>query len=128
MAVVTLLVFIGVVVVVGILGLNGHGISRGDPRLLWIAIPLLLIYSFNLWKDKKAFFKRCVLALPFAVIAAILLMVIGFKILISCIAGVLLFVSLVAETKNWKRHYVITLTTASIIIILAIALKGFNLL
>lgn len=125
-AVLLLLIFIVVVVTGGILQLCGHGLSYGDPRLLWISIPLLLFYSFNEWKDKRELLKRCILASPFALLMGVLLKVIGFEFLISCLGGALLFFALTKETTNWKRHYTITLAIAVVLSIAIAIIKDID--
>jgi hypothetical protein len=57
MAVLALLVFIAAFVAMAIFGFYGHNIRYGDPRLLWISVPIVLLYSFNSWKDRRHFSK-----------------------------------------------------------------------
>jgi hypothetical protein len=124
MAIMTLLIFIGVIVAIGISSFCGHTLMWGDPNTMWGLGILLLLYSFNLWKNKKELFWRCALALPFALLTTLLLKVTGFKTVISCVSGLLLFYALIIEVKNLRLHYVITLTSAIILFFLAVLFKG----
>jgi hypothetical protein len=121
--IITMVIIIAIVLADVIFGFYGHSISYGDPRLTWIAVPLLLLLSFSSWKDRKELFKRCILASPFVLLFILLLFGIGAKIQVICIFGTLLFVSLIDETRNWKRHYIITLISTAILFLLAVSFK-----
>jgi len=123
MAVITLLVFIGIIIWLGIMGIYGRSVMWGNPNAMLGLGALLLLYSFNMWRDKKELVKRCVLALPFALLFIILLKVSGFRILGCCLSGLLLFYTLIIEAKNVKLHYVITLASALILLVLSVLFK-----
>ena len=57
-----LVFFIIIIVTIGIMQCLGHGFSAGDPRLLWLAVPLLLLYTIDSWRDKKELIRRFGLA------------------------------------------------------------------
>jgi hypothetical protein len=97
--------------------------SSHNPYIVWIGGVLWTLYTLSRWKNYKGLIKRCVLALPFALLAAITMKVLGFEILLSCMAGVLLFNCLLVETNNLKRHFIITLigVTASILAVVLVS-------
>lgn len=113
--------YVPIMVAWGILYLCGYHITyMGDPVLLWIVMSLCALYSFFSWKDKRGFFKRCVLALPFALLAVVLLRltVFGLPDSFGWWGGTLMFILLTRDTKNLKRGFVISLVTSIILIVL----------
>ena len=123
MAVLTLIVFIGMLVAFTISSLRGRTLMWGDPIVIWAMGILLLLYSFDLWEDKKELAKRCFWALPFSLLVLVLAKISGFSILISCLSGLLLFYALIIEAKDVKLHYVITLITTLILFCCAFMFK-----
>ena len=114
--------FVPMMVVGVILHLCGVPVTYyGDPAVKRILLLGWIVYSFFSWKDKRAFFKRCALALPFALLAVVLLRIV--RIAVTGLPGssfgaVIMFMFLTKETKNLKKGFVISLVTAVIMIIL----------
>jgi hypothetical protein len=100
--------------------------SMGAPANKWILLLVWIVYSLCTWKDKRKLFKRCVLALPFALLAVTLLSLTVFEISASCGLGILVLIVLTGteEIKNAKQYFIISLAAASIVIILFVSLKG----
>ena len=110
-----------------------HITSFGDPVVGWI---ILLIYVGNMffyWKNKKALLKRFVLALPFALLAVLLLRWFGVTSISDpsswpWVFGVLMFIVLTAGKENLKQFFVIRLVIGAILIsllaILVILIKS----
>lgn len=124
MAVLTLIVFIGMLVVFTVSSLRGRTLMWGDPMIVWGMGILLLLYSFNLWEDKKELIKRGCLALPLAVLFMIIAILSGFTAFVFCLLGLLLFYALIIEVKDIKLHYTITLITTSILFGCAFVFKN----
>jgi len=122
-----LVFFIIIIVTIGIMQCLGHGFSAGDPRLLWLAVPLLLLYTIDSWRDKKELIRRFGLALPFALLFIILAKVEGFNWLLSLLAGGLLLEAMVTKTNHWKWHFIVTLICAMLLFISAVTLKRVEL-
>jgi hypothetical protein len=122
----TNLLFWRYVVLLGILGIMsilGHnGMWLGVPVWLWTIFLWWVAHSFYSWQDRRELLKRCLIALPVAFSVAILLWLTNFRILICQSAGVLLFLALIGEAKNLKRHYVVTIIVAILLILLIIIL------
>ena len=102
----------------GILHLCGyHGIDYfGDPIVKWIFLLIFMGNSLYSWKDKRAFLKRCVLALPFALLTVLLLGLTVFGLSGSWVFGLLMFVLLTAGKENLKQFFVIRLVIGTILI------------
>ena len=90
--------------------------SFGAPVNKWILLLIWIGNSFYYWTDKKAFLKRCVLALPFALLTVLLLGLTVFELSDSWIFGVLMLILLTRETKNLKGGFVISLIIGTILI------------
>jgi hypothetical protein len=90
----------------------------GDPAIIWIVLLIWIVNSFFLWKNKKELLKRCALALPFALLAVILLRltVFGPYGYSTWWAGILLFILLTTETKGVKGAFVVCLVVGIILI------------
>lgn len=111
--------FVPMMVVGIILHLCGVPVTYyGDPAVKWIILSGWIVYSFFSWKDKRAFFKRCALALPFALLAAVLLRIAITGLTVSSFGAFIMFMFLTKETKNLKKGFVISLVTAVILIAL----------
>jgi hypothetical protein len=118
----------------GILHLCGYHIkSYGDPIVAWVLLLPWTIYLLYSWKDKKELLKRCVLALPFALLTVLLLRWFGVVAISDPSSwpwpfGVLMFILLTRETKNLKGGFVINLVIGTILIsllsILVILIKS----
>lgn len=123
-------IYVPLMVAWGILHLCGyHGIDYfGDPIVGWIILLIWIGNSLYSWKDKRAFLKRCVLALPFALLVVVLLGLTVFEFSDSWIFGVLMLILLTRETKNLKGDFVISLVIGTILIsllaILVVLIKG----
>lgn len=92
----------------------------GDP-IVGVALLLTwILYSLWSWKNKKELFKRCVLALPFALLTLVLLKFAVFRRSDSWpfAFGMLMFILLTRETKNLKGSFVISLIIGAILVIL----------
>jgi hypothetical protein len=77
-----------------------------------------ILYSLWSWKNKKALFRRCVLALPFALLTLLLLKLTFFRSSDSwpSALGILMFILLTRETKNLKGSFVISLIIGAILV------------
>jgi hypothetical protein len=90
----------------------------GDP-IVGVALLLTwILYSLWSWKNKKALFRRCVLALPFALLTLLLLKLTFFRSSDSwpSALGILMFILLTRETKNLKGSFVISLIIGAILV------------
>ena len=112
----------------GILYLCGYHITRfGDPIVGWIILVIFIGNSLYDWKDKRALLKRCVLALPFSLLAVLLLSLTVFRLSDSWDSGVLMFIVLTAGKENLKQFFVIRLVIGAILIsLLAILVTLIN--
>jgi len=115
------IVLCGAVAILEFCGLLDY--SFGAPMIMWVIFLFWVVYSLFSWKDKREIFKRCVLALPFVLLAIVLLRLTVFGLSVSISCGVLLFIMLTTKTKNLKQHYIISLVTAAILIILVVVIK-----
>ena len=126
----TVLVFyVPLMVAWGILYLCGYHITYfGDPIVGWLLLVPWTIYLLYSWKDKKGLFKRCVLALPFALLTVVLLKLTVFRNSSPWPFGILMFILLTRETKSLKGGFVISLIIGTILIgllaILVILIKS----
>jgi hypothetical protein len=99
-------------------------VRYGDPTRIWVMICVTVIlwfsYMLYLWRaDLAGFLKRVLIAIPFALIFAIFVIIVTRTLAISVFAlSVYLF--LLYKTPSWKQHFSVTLILASI---LAVALK-----
>jgi len=126
MAALTLLVFIGFLIIITISSLcGGRTLMSGEPEGVWILALLWLFYSSDLQKDKKEMARRCFLALPFSLLTVVLTTVSGFEMNFSCISGLMLLYALMLKAKNIKVHYIVTLVTVSLLFVCAIIFKGY---
>ncbi len=108
-----LLAVLVVIAVSAIYGLFRHrGIQASDPLALCIVYCFVIAYLLYAWKNKLELVRRCVLAAPFAPLAAIALRVMGFETIFSILVGIGLFLFLLLKTNNWKTHFAITLLVA----------------
>jgi hypothetical protein len=106
--------------------LTGRNIQIGEP--LSVAITGTFIYIVLLWEwrdNLPEFFKRCILAIPFAIIPAITGTLIGFTTRNGCILGGVTFLLLILKTRLWKRHFLISVV-ASIIFTFFFAIMRFQ--
>ena len=102
----------------------------GDPIVGWIVLLIWIGNSFYYWKDKRAFSKRCALALPFALLTVLLLRWFGVTKISDPSSwlwsgGVLMFIVLTWPTKNLRRGFVISLIIGTILISLLAVLVIF---
>jgi len=89
--------------------ITGHRGSYGDPISFGIACSFFIILLLWSWRNKKTdFIKRCILAVPFGPLFFIVSRIIGFDMVLSIYAGILIFLFLVVKTANWKQHFFIT--------------------
>ena len=102
---------------------TGHMIQLGDPLAFYILCSFVVVYLLYIWKDKLRLVKRCVLAAPFVPLFAIVFRIAGFETVVSIHFGIFIFFLLLMRTDNWKRHFLITLTTAAILTFLLAYLK-----
>jgi len=99
-------------------------VRYGDPTRIWVMICVTVIlwfsYMLYLWRaDLAGFLKRVLIAIPFALIFAIFVIIVTRTLAVSVFAlSVYLF--LLYKTPSWKQHFSVTLILASI---LAVALK-----
>ena len=97
---------------------------HGDPIRIWVMICVTVIFWLGLmlylWRaDLSGFLKRVLIAVPFASIFAVFMIILTGTLAISVFAlSVYLF--LLYKTPSWKQHFSVTLILASI---LAVALK-----
>lgn len=119
--------------VFGILHLCGyHVTSFGDPIVGWIILLIFIGNSFFYWKDKRALFKRFVLASPFALLTVLLLRWFGVVAISDpsswpWVFGVLMFIVLTAGKENLKQFFVIRLVIGTILIsLLAVLVTLIN--
>jgi len=110
------------IVPMGIFGIMqffpGHHVRRGDPVVVLALLLWWILYSLWSWKNKKELFKRWLLALPLGILATILLSFTGLGAYFSYIGGLLLFILLTRETKNFKQDYVVGLCVWTVLIIM----------
>jgi hypothetical protein len=97
---------------------RGRLIQAGDPLAVYISCSCCVAFLVYTWKNKFELLKRCILAAPFVPIFAIAFRIAKFETVFSIHGGILIFLFLVVETDNWKRHFFITLMTAAIFIFL----------
>lgn len=109
--------FMVIHVILYLFGYKGQGM--GDPINKWIALVLYIGISLFIW-EKKEFIKRCILALPFALLIVLLLRFTLFGLSGSCVFGILMFVLLTIETKNLKGSFAIKLIVGIILISLMV--------
>ncbi|HML76073.1 MAG TPA: hypothetical protein PKB02_16405, partial [Anaerohalosphaeraceae bacterium] len=117
-------ILIGGLATVCIFAISGHPLSIHNPYALGIVCVGMMLAEFDSWKDnKREFFRRCLLATPFALLLIILSMLIlpksqdfkGFHSnVFYYVLGMLLFFGLIAKTNQLKRHYAVTLAAAVI--------------
>ena len=126
-----LMFYVPLMVAWGILYLCGYHITYfGDPIVGWVLLVPWTVYLLYSWKDKRELLKRCVLALPFALLAVVLLRlaVFGFSDSWPWPFGILMFILLTRETKNLKHGFVVSLIIGTILIsllaILVILIKS----
>lgn len=99
-------------------------VRYGDPIRIWVIICVTVSFWLGLmlylWRaDLSGFLKRVLIAIPFAILFAIFLIMLTGTFAISVFAlSVYLF--LLYKTPSWKQHFSVTLILASI---LALALK-----
>lgn len=95
--------------------------SFGAPITKWIILLIFIGNSFFYWKDKRALFKRFVLASPFALLTVLLLRWFGVVAISDpsswpWVFGVLMFIVLTAGKENLKQFFVIRLVIGTILI------------
>lgn len=99
-------------------------VRYGDPIRIWVmvcvTVTFWLGYMLYWWRaDLSGFLKRVLIAIPFALLFAVFMIILTRTLAISVFAlSVYLF--LLYKTPSWKQHFSITLVLASI---LAVALK-----
>ena len=99
-------------------------VRYGDPIEIWVMGSVTVIFSLGLmlylWRpDLSGFLKRVLVAIPFALLFAVFMIILTGTLATSVFAlSVYLF--LLYKTPNWKQHFSVTLILASI---LAVALK-----
>ncbi|MHC5061515.1 MAG: hypothetical protein ACYTFK_10590 [Planctomycetota bacterium] len=82
-------------------------------------IVFLLGYVLYSWKSNMSgFLKRIRATIPFALMFLIFIRIMGYGSFGSTTAGLIVCISLLLKTLNWKRHFAVILIPASISIIL----------
>lgn len=114
----TVLVSILIIAVVALNAIHvlyrGRLIQAGDPLAVYISCSCFVAFLVYTWKNKFELLKRCILAAPFVPIFAIAFRIAKFNTVVSIHFGIMIFLCLVVEADNWKRHFFITLMTAVI--------------
>jgi hypothetical protein len=92
-----------------------------EPIYRWITICVATIfwlaYMLYLWRgDLAGFLKRIFIAIPFALMFAIFMMLTTGS-LIYAVFGLSIYLFLLFKTSNWKQHFYVTLLLASILVI-----------
>ncbi len=121
-----LLMLITVLAVAIIAKTYGYHGTYGDLISFGIACLFLVILLLYTYKNKSELIKRCILATPFALLLIVVLRVVGFKNAVSIYSGLALFLSLLIKTENIKLHFIITLTTVTILAILSASFMLLN--
>lgn len=99
-------------------------VRHGDPIRIWVMISVTVILWFSymsyLWRaDLAGFLKRVFVAVPFALIFAVFMIIVT-KTLAGAFFALSVYLFLLYKTPSWKQHFSVTLILASI---LAVALK-----
>lgn len=97
----------------------------GDPVYLWVTICVTVIfwlgYMSYLWRtDLAGFLKRLLIAIPFALLFAVFMIMVTGTLVSVLFGGLPVYLFLLCKTPSWKQHFSVTLILASI---LAVALK-----
>lgn len=93
---------------------TGRGIQAGDSLAFCVTYSFIIIYLLYTWKSKLELLTRCALAAPLAVAGGIILRALGFQTVSSVLLGLGLFLFLIMETRDWKVHFMLTLTVAAV--------------
>jgi len=99
-------------------------VRYGDPIRIWVMVCVTVIfwlgYMLYWWRaDLSGFLKRVLIAIPFALLFAVFLIILTGTLAISFFA-ISVYFFLTYKTPSWKQHFSVTLILASI---LAVALK-----
>jgi hypothetical protein len=99
-------------------------VRHGDPIRIWVMICVTVTfwlgYMLYLWRpDISGFLKRVLIAIPFALLFAVFMIILTRTLAIS-VSALSVYLFLTYKTPSWKQHFSVTLILASI---LAVALK-----
>jgi hypothetical protein len=96
-------------------------VRYGNPIRIWVmvcvTVTFWLGYMFYLWRpDLAGFLKRVLIAIPFALIFAIFVIIVTRTLAIS-VSALSVYLFLLYKTTSWKQHFSVTLILASILVV-----------
>ncbi len=98
-----------------------YHVRYGDPIHIGVGVCITVIFCMGfmlyLWRsDIAGFLKRVLIAVPFALIFAIFIILVN-RSLVCAVFGLLIYLLLLFKTPSWKQHFSVTLALASILVI-----------